>query len=151
MKRYHHSKSGLFLLELLINLLLFCLLCGCSLTFFLKSHRLSEDAVLLQQAVSITSSVAGLYESGDGSFALLEKAYEPAELTETVFYLYLDKDCHPCPKEKAYCFLRAERLEAVPNGLQIDFYNQNGEISYSIQTRCFTPYTLEPAKEETAR
>lgn len=147
MNRYHHSKSGLFLMELLINLLLFCVLCSCSLTFFLKSHQLTEDSKTLQHAASMTSSVASLYESGDGSLICLCDVYEQAELIENICYVYFDENYLPCQKEAAIYIIQAKPAGAAPDSIQITFYKKDGEAVYSIPVCHYSPHTLGTAKE----
>lgn len=161
MRRQHHSKSSLFLMELLINLLLFCFLCGCGLMFFIKSHNLSQDATALHNAVRITSSVAGIYETGDGTLASISEAFEYATIEEDTLYLYLDKDYNPCAKASSTCHITVRPMESSTaakepeaagtlNKIRIDFYNMDGKVDYSIQACNYSPYTLSTAKEVVA-
>ena len=147
MKRNHHSKSGLFLMELLINLLLFCLLCGCGLMFFIKSFNLTNDATALHKAVGITSSVAGIYETGDGSYDEICRAYPDADVEGKYLCIYLDQDFQPCTKDLTAYYIMAEQSTDAINKIRIDFYNHSGEILYTIQTCNYTPTTLGTAKE----
>ena len=50
MIRYERTKSSMFLMEILINILLFSLLCICSLQFFIKALNLTENTTTLQGA-----------------------------------------------------------------------------------------------------
>ena len=147
MRHKLHSKSGLFLMELLLNLLLFCLLCGCGLMFFIKSHNLTKDATTLQQAVSITSSVAGIYETGDGSFASLLQMYENADQEDKYLCIYLDEHFSPCPKEQTAYYVMAEAMDTSPDKIRIDFYNSEGEVLYTIWACHYTPATPGNIKE----
>lgn len=150
MSRNHHSKSGLFLMELLINLLLFCLLCGCGLMFFIKSYNLTNDATALHQAVRITSSVAGIYETGDGTFAPLLEMYATAAQEDKYLCIYLDEDFHPCTKEETVYYIMAEQTDDRLDKLIINFYNSSGEVLYSISACHYTPATLGNTKEVAA-
>lgn len=147
MSRYLHSKSALFLMELLFNLLLFCVLCGCGLLFFLKSHNLSKDTTLLHHAVSITTSVASIYESGDGSFSSLCNAYESAESESNLLYIYLDEEFNPCSKTDSIYYVLCENLNSTPDKIRIDFYNSKGTVAYSIRACNHTPSTLNNVRE----
>lgn len=122
MSRYQHQKSGLFLLELLINLLLFCLLCGCGLTFFLHSSCLITASTDLHHAVSMTSSIAGLYESGDGSFALLLETYQTSSLNGQTFELYLNEAYHSCEPAQASYLVQAKPTDTASEKIQIAFF-----------------------------
>lgn len=146
----HHSKSGLFLMELLINLLLFCLLCGCGLMFFIKSYNLTNDATALHQAVAITSSVAGIYETGDGSFAPLLEVYTDAAQEGKYLCIYLNEDFSPCTKEQTAYYIMVEQTDNTTGKIRIDFYNSSGEVLYSIPAYYYSPTTLGTAKEVAA-
>lgn len=50
MKRVRHSRSGLFLIELMICILFFSITAGICIQFFVKSHNMSQDAKNLYQA-----------------------------------------------------------------------------------------------------
>lgn len=141
------SKSGLFLMELLINLLLFCLLCVCSLSFFVHSHHFIQKSTTLHQAVSITSSLANLYESGDGSFSLLCETYQEAKLIENAYYLYLDETYQVCEEEDYSYIVHIKYLDRTSNKIQIDFFGEDSKAIYSIQTCNHSPLTLRQAKE----
>ena len=150
MKRNHHSKSGLFLMELLINLLLFCLLCGCGLMFFIRSYNLTTDATALHQAVGITSSVAGIYETGDGSFTPLLEVYAEAAQEDKYLCIYLDESFNPCAKDQTAYYIMVEQLDSTIGKIRIDFYNSNGEVLYTISAYHYTPATLGAVKEVAA-
>lgn len=147
MRRYHHSKSGLFLMELLFNLLLFCVLCGFGLMFFIKSHNLSNKTTALQHAVRITSSIANVYEAGDGTFSSICAEFSNADIEEDALYIYLNEDYQPCEKSDSFCFVEVNHLDSYPNNLSIDFYDNKGELIYSIHACNYTPKTDISVKE----
>ena len=147
MNRKTHSKSGLFLMELLMNLLLFCLLCGCGLLFFIKSHNLTNDATALHQAVSITTSVAGVYETGDGSLDSIQKLYTNADPNGKYLYLYLDENYLPCSKDQMAYYVIISQADHMVEKIQIEFCRSNGEVLYSICACNLTATTLGTAKE----
>lgn len=147
MSHKSHSKSGLFLMELLINLLLFCFLCGCGLMFFIKSYNLTNDATALHQAVSITASVAGVYETGDGSLSSICEAYSNADLEGKYLCIYLNEDFLPCAKEDTAYYVMAEQPDPMTCKIRIDFYNSNGQVLYSIPACNYTATTLGTVKE----
>ena len=147
MKRYRHSKSGLFILELLINLLLFCFLCGCGLKFFIKSNTLTQDSVTLHNAVRITSSIAAIYESGDGSLNAILDEYTNGILGDQTLTIYFDKNFSPCDQNSAIYSASATGINSDIPKIDIVFYNQNQEAVYSIRACNYTPATLDTAKE----
>jgi len=141
------SKSGLFLLELLLNLLLFCVLCGCTLLFFLKSHHLSENATLLHNAVQITSSLAGIYETDADGLHTITEIYPQAIVQEDRITIYYDKEYHPCTQDNAYFHVVITKNNDTANSADIHLYNQKEELFYSIRACKFIPSTPETLKE----
>jgi len=148
MKRRHHSKSTLFLMELLLNLLLFCFLCGCGLQFFIKSDNLIKNADILQNAVRITTSIASVYETGDGDFTALCELFELADITEHSLSLYYDETYIPCDKANSTYYALVVKEDGIPCKAAIDFCDSNGDIIYSIQVCNYTPLTLSNVPEK---
>jgi hypothetical protein len=148
MSRQNYSKSGLFLLELLINLLLFSLLCGYGLMFFTKSNNLTQDTTTLHQAVRITSSIASIYESGDGSYAPLCAEYEHAVLEDDVLYIYFDANFQPCDSSDYVYYTFIENLKTPLNKIRISFYDIDGNLSHAIVACYYAPSTLGNVRED---
>lgn len=141
------SNSGLFLMELLINLLLFCLLCGCALLFFTKSHRLSEDATRLNNAVQITSSLAGIYETDRDGLEAIAKAYPLTYADGNHAILYFNKDYYPCEKEDSYYSITISSADSITNSIDICFYDHENQPLYSIRACKYIPATPKALKE----
>ena len=135
------------MMELLINLLLFCVLCGCGLMFFIKSRSLAHDATALHQAVSIASSVAGVYETGDGGFTSLLEIYPLADTEDNYACIYLDKDFVPCAKENTAYYVMVNLTDTSTGKATIGFYMGKGECIYSIPVYHYTVATPGTAKE----
>ncbi len=147
MSHYHHSKSGLFLMELLINLLLFCFLCGCGLMFFTKSYHMTMDATALHNAVHLTASIAGVYETGNGSLTPITESFLCTEVAQDTIHIYLDEDFIPCTKEDSVYFISVQKTESELNKIAIDFFDADGLVAYSITACNYSPSTLSDAKE----
>lgn len=147
MSRYHHSKSGLFLMELLLNLLLFCVLCGCGLMFFTKSKNLTDSTTSLHHAAAITSSIANIYENGDGTLTAIHNEFEYAAMNDTSIYIYYDEYFNPCSKVDCEYYVLVKQKVTSLDKISIEFYNKKGTMTYSIMSCHFTPTILEKAKE----
>ena len=141
------SKSGLFLMELILNLLLFCLLCGSALLFFTKSYHLSEDATMLNHAVQITSSLAGIYETEQEGLECITKAYPLIYKEGEDAVLYLDQSFLACKKEHSYCYITITPVADNINSVVICFYDQKDRPFYSIQACRYVPATPQTLKE----
>lgn len=141
------SKSGLFLMELIINLLLFCLLCGSALLFFIRSRHLSEDAALLNHAVQITSSLAGIYETDEDGLSGITKAYPLIYNDGLNTILYLDSTLQPCKKEHSYCYITIVYADNITNSVNICFYDYEDLPLYTIRACRYIPATPQNLKE----
>lgn len=147
MSRYHHSKSSLFLMELLLNLLLFCILCGCGLMFFTKSKNLTDSTTSLHHAAAITSSIANIYENGDGTLTAIQDEFEYSVMDDTSIYIYYDEEYNPCSKDNSEYYVLVKQKITSLDKVSIEFYNKKGTMTYSIKSCHFTPTILEKAKE----
>ncbi len=96
-----HSKTSLFLMELILSILLFSLCSAICVQLFVRSHREEQKAVFLNQAVRTCDSVAAHIQQ--------EKA-----LPSPVYY---DEDFHPCAQEEAAWLL--ETRDVTPAGASV--------------------------------
>jgi hypothetical protein len=101
MKNYIRSKSSLFLMEIILNILLFAVLLSISLQMILKAHTLTADTTLLHRAVTICSNVAGCFENGDGTLASIREVYPLGNGTDTHLAIYFDDSFAECSKAAA--------------------------------------------------
>ena len=143
MRRKHYSKSALFLVELLINILLFSFLCGCGLLFFMKSQTLTKDATDLHNGVRITSSLAALYESGDGSFDIILANYDGVSSKNDSLTLYFDGNYASCHEAEAVYEVHIQHPEGTFRKAQIDFCSRDEQVIYSIRACCLSPASLK--------
>ena len=151
MKHYERTKSGLFLMELLLNLLLFCVLCCCGLMFFIKSNHMMQSTTDLHNATRITCSIAGIYESGDGSLSSIREIYTHGAETDDGFCIYFDENYNPCTDAHKTYEVVVQKTNTSLNKISIAFYNAKHELIYAIDTLCYTPSTLESVKEVPAQ
>ncbi len=146
MIRYERSKSSIFLLEILINILLFSVLCVCSLQFFIKSYQLTEKTTTLHHAVTACNNVASLYKSSSGSFDAIAGAYPDAIQESGCLYIYLDENYQECDSQNvAYYIMVCEQMSTIPS-INITFYKNGEAATYSIDVfhyEALTPSDIE--------
>ena len=155
MRRPERSKSSLFLMELVINLLLFCVLCGFGLMFFIKSNNLTRNTTDLHQAVRITTSIASAFEAGDGNLNSLQSVHpscdyknnDSVDMIFTEAILYYNEDYQPCSLEHSRYKVTVGLTEGTINKVAIVFYNEKGEAIYSIDAFHYSPHTLSDVGE----
>lgn len=89
-----HSKSTLFLMELIIAILFFALASTVCIRLFSKSHLLSKQTVNQNQAIIQVQNLADIFLAADGDPQKMEDILSHAQyLEETAsFTLHFDKD-----------------------------------------------------------
>ena len=101
MKRTH-SKNSLFLMEIILNLLLFSVLLVVGLQFFIHAHTRTEETTQLHQAVSSCASVAAVFERGDGTLNDLLETYRYSINLDDKIIIYLNSDFNECKRKNKY-------------------------------------------------
>lgn len=94
-KQYAASRSGLFLIELILSIFFFIIAAAVVMQLFVKSHFISEDTININYAILYTQNIAEIFLASDGSFDAVVQAFSP-EISETdnakTAILYFDKD-----------------------------------------------------------
>lgn len=123
MKKRVTSKSGLFLLEMMISILFFSIVAAICVQIFAKAHMMSRKAHDLNMAVSYASSGAELLTHLDTAEQLTEYLDGCEQSGEGRFAVYYDKDWKVCESENAYAWM------------EIMFVEEDGMRSAQFQVR----------------
>lgn len=95
-KQYAASRSGLFLIELILSIFFFIIAAAVVMQLFVKSHFISKDTININHALLYTQNIAELFLAADGDFDALEQEFHPETLPTSVYdasaALYFDKD-----------------------------------------------------------
>lgn len=141
MIRYERSKSSMFLLEILINILLFSILCVCSLQFFIKSYQLTENTTTLHYAVTACNNVASVFKTGDGSTDAIIEVFSNAITENNQIYIYFDENYQECDSQNVFYYITvAEKNTDIPC-VSISFYKNGEDATYSIDAYHYSPIT----------
>lgn len=140
MRRVRHSKSGLFLIELMICILFFSFTAGICIRFFVKSHQLSQNAKNLYQAQQEAASMAEILEKDIDSLNNI--------------YVYYDKDWQQCNKEDMVYWMEVTEVGEVQESdlkkIKIALYtgktSQKEEI-YHLNLSIYVPQDAEAAND----
>lgn len=147
MIRYQRTKSSMFLMEIIINVLLFSILCVYSLQFFMKAYQLTENTTTLHHAVTACSNVASIFESGNGEMDIIYDFYPYAIHVEEKTLIYFDEDYNECDREHGIYYILIEKADTSVNKINIRFYKTGEEACYSIEACNYQPLTPSTAKE----
>ncbi len=105
-KQMTHSKSSIFLMEIIIAILFFSLVSATCLQIFVRSHNLSKETTALNMSVSLCSSVAEIIKSADtpeDALETLKKEYPMGSVDNNMALLAYSKDWEPCSTDDADC------------------------------------------------
>ena len=138
---FEHSKASMFLLEILINILLFSVLCVCSLQFFIKSYQITENTTTLHHAVTLCNNVAAVFQSNNGSMKAIQQTFPKAVTENGETYIYLNENYQECDSQDvAYYIAVKEQVSDIPS-IRISFYKNGMDTSYSIDVYHYEPLT----------
>lgn len=145
MSKTNAHKNHLFLLEILLNILLFSILLSVCLQFFSKTYRLTSETTDLHRAVTTCTNAASIFESGDGTLTPLLSQYEHADQKDASVLIYLDQDFLECSKKDAVysvtvCLLPEDSASSRLSRAQITCYRDSEEL-YGITACRYTPLT----------
>lgn len=96
-----HSKSGLFLMELIIVILFFSLASTVCIQMFTKSHLISQETVDKNEAVLIAQNLAESWYAAEGELTAMQAVFGDAVVTEDQLTLSYDGDWNSCDGSSA--------------------------------------------------
>jgi hypothetical protein len=111
MKKYGHSGSSVFLMEIILNILLFSVLLSISLQIIMKAHTLTADTTRLHRAVTTCSNIASCFESGDGTLDSILAYYSMGSSTGDHLMIYFDQNFSACKKADAVYVVSVSYVE----------------------------------------
>ena len=134
-----HSRSSLFLMEMIIAILFFSLASAVCIQLFARSHLLSTQTVNQNHAVIQAQNLAESYLSLEGNVAAMQDLFSPSELTdENTLRLAFDSSWTLCTAEdNAGFYAELKSTPAEETGIM------KGEITvYDVSTPESPIYTL---------
>lgn len=134
MKRTH-SKNSIFMMEIILNVLLFCFFLVVGLQFFIRTHTITKETKELHQAVTSCENAASVFESGDGTLSPLLDTYRYRVNLGNQVLIYLDSDFNECRKKHAAYYITAN--------ITPDSNDTLSKVAFTCYTISATPlYTL---------
>lgn len=116
-----HSKSSLFLMELIVVILFFSLASAVCIQLFARSHILSKETVEQNNAITQAQNLAETWYAANGSTHSMQQLLSgsiPSEDGDCIFLLY-DKDWSPLSAASSDVFYVAE-LALLPDDTESD-------------------------------
>lgn len=101
MSKQPAKRSTLFLMELIIVILFFCLTSSICIQLFVKSHILNQDSTNLNVSVNEVSSVAALVGNNSEIEEVLLREYPLAACENGLYTIYYNENWELCSKDEA--------------------------------------------------
>lgn len=123
-----HSKSALFLMELIITILFFSLASAVCIQLFAKSHLLSKQTVNENHAVIQAQNLAECFLATEGDMEQLRELF-PASATDDSILLLYDENWKECSASDA-CYSASMVTQPEADGIitadiTVSTYNSN--------------------------
>ncbi len=143
MNRYRHSKSSLFLMEIILNILFFSILVAYCLQIFFRAYELQNETEQLHRGVAITSSIAEICQSSDSYGDLLENIYPEGDFSDSSFSIYFNQDFSSCKKDDAtyVATVLPGESDSLVNIQFLEINESDDSTIYSLDVSLYHPAT----------
>lgn len=126
-----HSKSALFLMELIVAILFFSLGSTVCIQLFVRSHLLSEQTVNQNNALIHAQNLTELFLSTEGDVTRIEDFFpeNTTNVSNNSFVLNLNENWEPCAPSEL-CFTANLSVYPAQNGLieaDISIFSEDAE------------------------
>ena len=128
-----YSKSGLFLMELMIAILFFSLASAICIRLFAWAHLTSVSSSELSMATVTAQTAAECFKSADGSAEKLTQLLDGAQPAGNGVAVYYDRDWAPASESLAAYRLNVVLIEGNPVIARIDVEKMGGETVFSLE------------------
>lgn len=153
MQTKNSSKSGIFLMELILSILFFSIAAAVCVKLFVTAHRLSDQSVNLNHAVAMAESIAEAFYGCNGNAGELENLFPDAGMNQTDEQTMLtinnaDQDLGAFVKINASGELISCKIR-IGTPQQITAYQEQGTEFDSVYELQLTLFPQEELMDET--
>lgn len=146
------NHSNAFVLEILLDILLFSILLTVALNMLIKAHHLTNQTKELHNAVSICSDIADIYEVGSGDFSEIQELFPEAKGTDSYITIYYDKEFKASSKENAEYILTAaivseDEINFAGSAIDIVFSDIDSNEIYTLRACHFNGLAMQEYEE----
>ncbi len=139
MSKRTSSRSGLFLLELIISILFFSIASAICIQLFVKAHLMDKNNQALTQSVKLSQNFAEIYTATDGDLEAIKKLYPEAAISVYSDYNlnrfrinYNSNWKYSTPENTTYCldicFSETSTTAGVMRTAHITIFESAGEL-----------------------
>lgn len=150
MQTKNSSKSGIFLMELILSILFFSIAAAVCVKLFVTAHRLSDQSVNLNHAVAMAESIAEAFYGCNGNVGELETLFPDAGMDEQTMLTInnTDQDLGAFVKINASGELISCEIR-IGTPQQITAYQEQGTEFDSVYELQLTLFPQEELMDET--
>ncbi|MDO5136194.1 MAG: hypothetical protein Q4D55_09085 [Eubacteriales bacterium] len=140
-----HSRSSLFLMEMIISILFLSLSCSVCIRIFFISHTNQQRARELNHIQALSTSAGEVLEGTDGSMEAFLKAFPGGEKEDASLCYYYAADWEPCSADEFSYRLEVRFSSSSPlKEAELLFSDRQGQELYRLPLAFWAP---GPGKE----
>lgn len=140
MRRPRHTRSSLFLIELIISILFFSVGSAVCIQAFAQARLMSRAAEDLSFASARVSGAASVIRYTDGTLESVQKYLPSASQTDGGYQICYDRDQQPCAEEEASYILSIHtEQEGIRTDAHLVMSDEDGETIYELSLRYPAP------------
>lgn len=134
-------RSTLFLMELMLAILLFCLAATVCVQVFVKSHMLEKESTVLNQAVFASTSVAEIFRSSDDYEELLLAEFPHAVSEDGSYLISYDDNFSPVTSDGSYClkFVTDTEDDFINGHIYVYSAIDDSTLIYELEVKKYHP------------
>jgi hypothetical protein len=106
---HRHSRSSLFLIEIIIAILFFSIGAAICVQVFATSYLCTKDSETLSHAQLLVSSMAEVLTGSEGEDSLILHHFPDAVMENNKIRVFYDDNWESCPEESASYLLLVEK------------------------------------------
>ena len=147
MKHIPHTRSSLFLIELIIAVFFFSIGSAVCIRAFSQAYLMSRSAQELSFASSQISGAASAVRYTDRSAEALSEYFPSARADDSGCLIYYDRNRRPCsPEEASYTMTIRTEQDGIRTDIFLSMTRQDGAVLYELSLRY--PSAVTAGKEE---
>ena len=141
--RKNSSRSGLFLMEIILAILAFSVVSAICLQLFVKAHNLGQDTKDLDMAVREASSIASIINQSESPMEVLKTLYPDSKIDESSrsAILYYDQAYQPCSSDLSVyqIHISSSPIETTAYIISVRKDNDSSKI-YTLEVTAYQQY-----------
>jgi hypothetical protein len=138
MGKHNASRTGLFLIELILSIFFFIIAAAVVLQLFVKSHSISNSTISVNNALLYSQNMSEVFLAGDGDFSGVRDLYKnqvvdmPNVSNDTIILLF-DKDWEGTSsfEEARYCIVADYSYDEKFSYLDV-YVNEYSDVIYEV-------------------